>query len=230
MNETCIVNYASGSRDSLFRRGQRRLVEECKAVAYEGDFLLFNDENPLDCPPHGQVPYAFKPHAMKVAADRGYRFLLWCDCSVFPVRPLDRAFEIMRELGYMFLMCGWKAGEWCSDAALGPLGVTREETLKMDQLIGGCQGLDLSSARSRYYLERWYDLSRDGITFPGAWTNENGQVSADKRVLGHRHDQVAASIIAWKLGMRDFKPGLLLYDETGNTPLTDTTIFVVRSV
>lgn len=229
MNETCIVNYASGSPDSLFRRGQRRLVEECKAVGYEGDFLLFNDEKFLFCPPHSQVPYAFKPHAMKVAASMGYRFLLWCDCSVFPIRPLDIAFEIMRELGYMFLMCGWKAGEWCSDAALVTLGVSRAEALTMDQLIGGCQGLDLDSPKARAYLDRWYELSRDGITFPGAWTNENGQVSADKRVLGHRHDQVAASIIAWKLGMRDFKPGLLLYDETGKTPLSKMTLFVVKS-
>ncbi len=33
------------------------------------------------------------------------------------------------------------------------------------------------------------------------WKNDEQQVSADPRVRGHRHDQTAASIIAWQLGM-----------------------------
>lgn len=228
MSDTCIINYATGGSDSVFVKGQRRLVEECLNQGYQGDFLLFNDKNPLSCLPHPQVPYAFKPHAIKAAADKGYQYLLWCDSSVFPVRPLDEVWQILKEEGYLFLMCGWKAGQWCSDAALETLRITRDEAMEMDQLLGGCQALNMSNVLSRAYLSRWYDVSRDGITFIGAWTNEKHQVSSDPRVLGHRHDQVAASIIAWQLGMRNFRPGLLEYDESGKEPRPET-IFIVRS-
>jgi hypothetical protein len=33
------------------------------------------------------------------------------------------------------------------------------------------------------------------VSYHGDWTNERGQVSLDKRVLGSRHDQSIASII-----------------------------------
>ena len=229
MSETCIINYASGGPDSVFARGQKRLVNECLKQGYKGDFLLFNEDNPLRCPPHPQVPYAFKPHAIRRAAELGYRYLLWCDSSVFPVKPLERVWEILREDGYLFFMCGWKSGEWCSDAALETLGVTRDEAMEMDQLVGGCQALDLGNMLCRAYLNRWYELSNDGISFIGDWTNERHQVSDDPRVKGHRHDQVCASIIAWELGMRNFRPGLILYDESGTGEMKPETLFVVRS-
>lgn len=228
MSDTCIINYATGGPDSVFARGQGRLVKECLKQGYKGDFLLFNDENPLNCPSHAQVPYAFKPHAMKAAAELGYRYLLWCDSSVYPVAPLNTIFDIIKKDKYLFFMCGWKAGQWCSDAALDSLGVTRDEAMEMDQLIGGCQGLDMGDVLCRAYLSQWYELSRDGISFVGAWTNEKRQVSKDPRVLGHRHDQVCASILAWQLGMRNYRTGTLLYDNTGQAEPTPETLFMVR--
>jgi hypothetical protein len=235
MTETCIINYATGGPDSVFGRGQQRLVEECKAVGYEGDFILFNEGAPLSCPSHAQVPYAFKPYAIKAAADMGYRLLLWCDSSVYPVRPLDGAFEIMNELGYMFFPGGYNTGQWCSDEALEPLGVTREEAFEIPHMVAGCQGLDMSSAKARHYLNRYYQLANDGVTFAGNRAgkrfdrNHNHEVSDDDRVLGHRHDQTAASVVAWKLGMRDWKPNVLMYLEK-NDPIRDGVIFVVKGI
>lgn len=223
---TCIVNYASGG----FIAGQRRLRQEAERQGYEGDFLFYGDSHQLDCPSHQQAPYAFKPHAMKVAADRGYRLLLWCDASVYPTKPMEQIFQLIADTGYLFHMCGFKAGQWCSDAALKTLAVSRDEAMQMEQLVGGCQGLDMQYGPAREYLNRWYELSRDGVTFQGDWTNNRQQVSADPRVRGHRHDQVVGSILAYQLGMTPFRTRLVLYDDKHNREPGPETLFMVRSV
>lgn len=226
MNDTCIINYSTGR----FIRGQNRLFEECKRVGYKGDFLLFNEQNILpNCPPHSKVPYGFKPYAMKEAQRLGYRYILWCDASVYPEKPMDLAFDIIKDLGYLFFPGGWNTGTWCSDAALETLGITRKEAFEIPHMVAGCQGLDLGNTKVRAYLDRYYQCANDGITFHGAWTNEHGQVSKDPRVKGHRHDQTAASVISWKLGMRDWKINMLVYDERGEAIRHEETIFVVRS-
>jgi hypothetical protein len=225
MSDTCVVNYSSG----WFVRGQQRLKQACLDVGYKGDFLLFNDENPLKCPPHSQVPYGFKPYAMKEAQKRGYRFILWCDSSVYPERPLDAVWALLREQGYMFLQCGHNCGTWCTDVALQVLGIDRELAFTLPQLVGGCQALDLQNELARKYLDRWFELANDGLSFHGDWTNEHGQVSKAPRVKGHRHDQVIGSLIAYQLGMTDFKGNWLIYDERGTVPRRPEMIFVVRS-
>lgn len=225
MTDTCVVNYATG----WFVKGQNRLRQACLDVGYKGDFLLFNEENPLKCPPHSQVPYAFKPYAMKEAQARGYTKLLWCDASVYPEKPLTPVWELLDEQGYMFLPGGWNTGQWCSDAALATLGITREEAFEIPHMVAGCQALDLENPKAKAYLDRYYELANDGVTFHGAWTNERQQVSKDPRVKGHRHDQTAASVIAWKLGMMNWKPNWLIYDERGTVPRRPEMVFVVRS-
>jgi len=236
MTDTVIINYATG----YFTRGQNRLREESLRQGYEGDFLFFNEENVLKCPPHSEVPYGFKPYAMKEAQKAGYRYLLWCDASVYPVAPVSKAFDIIKELGYLLMPGGWNTGQWCSDPALQKLGITREQAFEIPHPVAGCQGLDLDSAKSRYYLDRYFELANDGVTFYGypkasgitfaeTYHNVNGQASPDKRVKGHRHDQTAAGVIAWKLGMRDWKPNVIMYDETGAGPRKDSIIFLVRS-
>lgn len=225
MTDTCIINYATDH----FLKGQKRLVDTCREQGYEGNFLLFNEKNPLKCPQHSKTPYAFKPYAMKAAFVKGYRYLLWCDSSVYPVAPVERAFALIREVGYMFLPGGWNTGQWCSDAALVTLGITREDAFKIPHMVAGCQGLDMNEPKSRAYLDKWYELAGDGITFRGAWTNKKHEVSIDDKVLGHRHDQTAASVVAWKLGLRDWKPNVIMYDQTGFGQRKETTIFLVRS-
>jgi hypothetical protein len=224
--DKCIVNFGSGS----FSVGQERLKRTFRAEGgYEGDFLCFTNEIELDgCPSHSQVPYAFKAYAMKRAQAMGYKKIMWIDSSVYAVKPISKAFEIIDRLGYLLLPGGWNTGQWCSDAALETLGLERESSFDIPHIMACVMGLDLTNEKSCAFLDRYYECANDGITFHGAWSNTNREVSQDERVLGHRHDQTAASAISWKLGMRDWQPNLLIYDETGDTPVPENAIFVLR--
>ena len=70
-------------------------------------------------------------------------------------------------------------------------------------------GLNLGNPRSSEFLRRWKSLASDGKTFKGPkWSGVRGHpqtASKDPRVMGHRHDQTAASAIALKLGMEGWK-------------------------
>jgi hypothetical protein len=65
-------------------------------------------------------------------------------------------------------------------------------------------------------LQQWKERARDGVTFPGPkWSGVFGwprTASQDPRVKGHRYDQTAASVIALKLGMDQWKSKSLFYE------------------
>ena len=231
MTDKCVVDFADG----FFIKGQKRLIETFLHQGYNGDFLFFNDVAELGCPKFHDAPYAFKSYAMKKAQEKGYRFILWVDSSVYAVKPVQEAFDLIERDGYLLLNGGWCTGQWCSDAALVTLGVTREQLFSPQgrfpnwpHLMACVMGLDLEDATARTFLDKYYLLANDGVTIQGSHTNDNQQVSADPRVRGHRHDQTIASVISWKMGMRNWTENLLVYDETGDSEIKESAIFVLR--
>jgi hypothetical protein len=193
----CIINYA---KNGWYPVGQQRLVESLKTVGFDGDVLVFADEKEIGAPSHQESPYAFKPFALKLALDRGYERVLWCDSSVWAIRPVDKLFEQIDQIGHLFFTnagCGY----YCSDACLKSFGISREKSFEITMLMGICMGFDLRVPKTQEFLRQWLEKAVDGVTFPGSWTNKNHEVSDDPRVQGHRHDQSAASLIAFLLDM-----------------------------
>lgn len=205
----CVVNFAKGSWHPL---GQKRIRESFIQNGYEGSFQFYTDEKELGCPTHQQIPYAFKAYALKKAFDKGYDIVLWVDASITLLQPFSKVLDHIVKHKYMLLLNGWTSGEWCSDAALSPLGITREESFTYPHIMACVMGFDAHDKTNIRFLNEYLARANDGITFKGAWKNDKQQVSKDPRVLGHRHDQTAASIIAWRLGMKHFAEYLLSYD------------------
>jgi hypothetical protein len=81
-------------------------------------------------------------------------------------------------------------------------------------------GLNFNSTTSIEFLTKWNDVAV--TAFPGAWWNSNNPDHGKKigaqpigppEVCGHRHDQTAASIITYDLGMEWTEPhGLVSYN------------------
>lgn len=176
-------------------------------------YLSYRQEYPPQSPTHQQVMYAFKAYALKEAERQGYRQLLWIDAAVWPIRSLDGVFQQITERGYLFIKNGWNTGVWCCDSALEPLGLTRENSFTYPHLMSCAFGLNLDYGPAKEFLDEFYRLAVDGKAFNGNHRNDQHQCSQDSRVLGHRHDQTVASVLAWRLGMRDWR------DKTTASPM-----------
>jgi hypothetical protein len=92
--------------------------------------------------------------------------------------------------------------------------ISREDAMLIPETPTSAIGLNVRSERGKNFLDRWHQMSTDGLTCRGiskpirtaedqyaiAW-NKEGCVSKDPRVGGHRFDQTAAGIVAHQLGM-----------------------------
>lgn len=198
MKETCVINFAKGA---WYPRGQARLGQSLRDVGYTGGFYGWNDEHALMVPPHEMQPYAFKIGAFQEAKRLGYRKILWCDAAVFAIKSIQPIFDHIEREGHVFFQSGFNCAQWTSDACLSAMAVNRDEAEKMTMYMACCMGLDLDNQRSSEFLDRLTNYSMTGDCLPGAWRNDNHEVSMDPRCQGHRHDQSVGSIVAAQLGM-----------------------------
>jgi hypothetical protein len=204
--KSCVVTFASGS---WYPAGAARLRASLERNGFDGDFRLFTEPAQLKCPPHSDVPYAFKPAAIAEVWDH-CDLVLWCDASIALLKPWHRVLDFFAGHDWMLMLNGETAGHWCADSALGPLGISREQSYTIPNLMACVMGFKTASKKCRSFLDQYVAASKSGA-FQGPWTNADGQASADGRVRGHRHDQTAGAVIGHSLGMTPFVEYLLTY-------------------
>jgi hypothetical protein len=218
MKRTCVISLGiSGPQASDqpsvdfqdYARGLARIKEALVRHGYSGGIITWDHDYPTELPTTKRGHFAFKPYCFAEAHLRGYEIVLWLDSSIVVKRAIDPLLEHLERDGYLFFPESETVGEYCSDAALVPLGITREESFTLPSCWACVLGLDLRNAVSREFLRQWTDRASDGVTFPGPkWSGVRGwprTVSQDRRVKGHRHDQTAASVIGAKLGMTNWR-------------------------
>lgn len=188
----CIVNYSS---HGWYLKGSERLKKRLEDVQYDGDTIINIGKLPRFCKQHSEIPYMFKPYMILTALQEGYDQIVWMDCSVYPNKNIEPLFEIIDEQGYLILKDGWNSGQWCADSALEPLGISREESFDIPHCLSGLFAFDFTNKKSTEVFWKFIDCSEKA--FPGEWKN-TGLASKDTRVLGHRHDQTALSVLAYK--------------------------------
>jgi hypothetical protein len=216
-----------GHNISWYPKGQERLKKSFLINGYDGDMKFYQDESELGCPLHSDTPYAFKAYALEKALDDGYERVIWADASITLNKPFSALSERLDKFGYVLCQNGWNSGQWCSDAALEPLGITREESFGIPHIMACAMAFDLKHVECINWLSQ-YCHHADIDTFKGAWSNGNNEVSQDPRVLGHRHDQTVGSVVAWKLGMRDWLQKGVFYDEGQDTTHKPEFMFCLR--
>ena len=178
-------------------------------------------------PPHSEIPYAFKYFALQYAIDNRADVLLWLDSSIVPIQSLEPIWEHIEREGYWIPRNApqWTTGDWCSDAALPLLGITREESFGIPHAAATAFGFDIKKLVARKFFLAFLDAMASG-SFKGPWTNYNHEASNDYRVFGHRHDQTAISVIAHKLRMTLTPQPKFFSDSLGETE--ETILTVVR--
>jgi hypothetical protein len=231
-----VVNVATGR----YVKGQERLTE---ALATLGeDYRVWRDELPPGSPTHQETPYAFKAWALEAARLSGHTLMLWCDASIVPIAPLDPIFQYAEAHGVWLADNGWKNSQWTCDAAYGDLfDVDREDfrelNRKIKHVVATAFALDVMHPKGALFMTEYLRLAKEGA-FQGPWWNSNGErpdyaskagaePCGPPECLGHRHDQTAASVIAWRLGIPLTTCPKFFSYEGGQT---EETILVARGI
>ncbi len=209
--------------------------------------------------PDSCVPYAFKAYALKSAADAGFHLLLWADACILPVKPMDELWERIERDGYWMSRQGYTNYQWTADSAYPDLfphdyfagamshddALTNCRTINkvIPHVVATSFGLNVKHPKGRAFLDEYYRLASETRAFCGPWQNAASERVAGRNtdraaaycgpedVLGHRHDQTAASVIAWRLGFElTDPPNIFSYppeDADGNRlPLDERTILL----
>lgn len=193
---TCITSFGKGHN---FIKGIERLkinIEKDVKLPFFG-----YTEYPTDCPTHEKSPFAFKFYCINECLKMGYKQILWLDSSVIVKNSLEDVFNFINQYGYFFVMNGHNIGAYCHDKALKTLGITREQSFQIPSLQGTNFGLNFENDSAIIFLKKMFEYANDNITFVGPHNNNNNYASTDNRVLGHRHEQTAMSVVSIKLGM-----------------------------
>ena len=239
-----VVNVSTGP----YVKGQQRLTEWLTANK-QADYFIWNDRKglPAGCPSHAEVPYAFKAFALRDAIAAGAKTLLWCDASIKPIRDLGPLWERIEEKGYWIGRNGWTNYEWTADSAypdlfpkINELGwdihTMRAINRDIPHVVAGSFGISMEHPTGRAIFAEYFRLASETKAFCGPWINLNHGRDVPPRpseptgtregfcgpndVLGHRHDQTALSVIAWRLGCElTNSPNILSYagGETADT-------------
>lgn len=192
----CIVSVATGDH---YVKGQKRLMASGNRV------LAWTNSLPAGSPAHSDVPYAFKAFALKDAVERGNPLLLWADASILPIASLGPLFDRIYEKGYWISRNGWMNSEWTADSAYADLGVTREQNATIPHVVATAFGINVTHATGRAILDEYVRLAKTRA-FCGPWRNCAETPCGPAGTLGHRHDQTALSVIAWKMGLELSNP------------------------
>jgi hypothetical protein len=213
-----VVNVATGP----YVKGQRRLIEALTRFD-AGGINMWADYLPARSPTHADVPYAFKAFALQDAQTLNSDLVLWCDASILPIRSLQPLWERIERDGYWIARNGWSNYQWTADSAYADLfanefgsgsvhlGEAQWLNRNIPHVVATSFGLNLRSEIGKAFLDEYFRLASKTKAFCGPWVNltgcghsENPHVGdcGPADVLGHRHDQTAASVIAWRLGMK----------------------------
>lgn len=181
MNNRCIVSLAT--KNGRYVDGLARLSNSLRDNAYGIDFLGFIHEHSVGAQLHTENNYGFKVNAIQKAIDAGYTQILWLDCSVWAVAPVETIFNIIESNGYWFEGVGCWCEDYTNDETLNHFGMKKGKKTPMIQ--SGFMGYNVYHPIGKQLFEGFKYSCELGF-FNGEWAN-------------HRHDQSCISAIVNKL-------------------------------
>jgi hypothetical protein len=200
MSNRVIVNVAVSDYDSWYRKGQERLLNSLQKHNNKSnyDFSIMRDSI------YGN-PYADKIMSIYNAYKRGYKYILYLDCSITAIKNTEPIWNYIEEKGcYLY-----KSQEeencavTCNDHSLFCYGVTRDSAENMLECSSSVFGISLETDFGQQFIE---DIARsvsNGAVNGIKWPTEEQRLmeSADQRFKYHRQDQSVISLVAGKLNL-----------------------------
>jgi len=189
-----VVTFANNSYFELIKRQEIEFKNHLNC-----DYFHFSNFEQIDSPSHSDIPYAFKPYAIKKVKDMGYDIVLWADSPVYPVKKLENIFNILNDKKILLVdNVGWSIASYTNDNCLELLNFSREEAEKTKMVMACFMSFDFTNELTNKLFDEYYYHATTGA-YNGEWSN-------------HRHDQSVISILAVKYGVELIHPkGIICY-------------------
>jgi hypothetical protein len=199
-----IVNVAISDRYSWYRGGQQRLLSSLKEHNNNSAYEFSTMEESF----YGN-PYSDKIMSIYNAYKRGYKHILYLDCSITAIKNTEPIWEYIEKNGYYLYQSGANCAETCNDHSLFCYGVTRDQAENMLECASNVFGISLETDFGQQFIE---DIAKSvsngaisGVKFPTPL--QRALESSDARFKYHRQDQSIISLVAGKLGLPMEKEG-----------------------
>jgi hypothetical protein len=156
------------------------------------------DRMPDGARPFNDSMYGFKPHAIKIARDQGYKKIFWIDCTAVVLDKLEYYDQFTEEYkGVLAVQDDNKLTGFCSNKALRYVNKDREY-LNDKHLVGGSlYYFDFDVPGSEYIFGRWMESELKGL-----FGNMAEQCS--EQLQGHRSDETMMSLFLYEVGSKPF--------------------------
>ena len=191
-----IINAGVGG---WYKAGSERLERSLLYHGYSGDMLFWRDEYPPNCPPHNENPYAIKIYAFREAFKRGYKVVMWLDCSFWAIKNPMPIFDIINEHGNFAFRSGYNCAQTVPDNLLAAVGISRDEAEQIPETATGIVGINIDNPEGKKVFEYWEDFCDAGF-FKNNRSHDLND-SKDPRFLHARQDQSAYSMALYKAGV-----------------------------
>jgi hypothetical protein len=174
----CIVTFSNTDRynDLADRLGQT-------AKQYGYDFIHYQTYDEINCKPHSEYPYAFKPHSIQKAREQGYNNILWLDSAIYLTKDPKQVFKYIKDNGVMlFDNIGFSIASYTHDECLQHFAMQRVDAERYKMVMACAMGFNFNTKIGTDTFNKYLGFAHTNA-FQGSWSN-------------HRHDQSVISCIA----------------------------------
>lgn len=216
-----IVNAYTKDKAGWYPRGQERLLHSLQGWGYNGnlhiqdDFLT--DEFDRSC------GYNIKADALLSATHKG--IVIWLDCSVFPVKPIDGFIEMVKKEGCYFWTSGYTLGQTCNTATLDYFKITRKQAHNIPDCSSSIFALDLDTNIGQIVRNMFIRAAMDGLFIGG---RDKLPQTIDCQIFEHRQDQSVLSCIIHVLKLKMYEPNIYSMYDPDDRVYPNTVYFSMR--
>lgn len=195
MNDIAVCSLAFGEK-YVWRLG--RMKETLHDTNPDVRLFEWVERMPDGARPFNDSMYGFKPHAIKIARDQGYKKIFWIDCTTIIQDKLDYYDQFTAEHGgVLAVQDDNKLTGFCSDKALKYINKKRDY-IKDKHLVGGSlYYFDFNYPTAEYIFGRWLESELKGLF--GNMVEQCGE-----QLQGHRSDETMMSLFLYEAGSKPF--------------------------
>lgn len=195
MSEIAVCAVSFGEKYN-WRMG--RLKETLENTNPDVKFFSWVDRMPDGARPFKESMYGFKPWAIKIARESGYKKIFWIDCTAVVLDKLDYYFQFSKEYGgVLAVQDDNKLSGFCSNVALRYAGLQRS-WLNDKHLVGGSlYYFDFEQPICQKVFRDWEESERLGMF--GSMREQ-----CSEQLQGHRSDETMMAMFLYLNGTKPF--------------------------